>query len=158
MRFAIRIGRCARRDQQLKPQTQIGVARMNRAHCCQRGTGAVSAHRQSGVVEPQLVALGCEPVHGCPAVCDGDGKTVLRRKAVFQGDHCRTAAQCQLPAQAVVRLEVANREAAAMQIQQDRQWPLRGRVETGDQRCAILRRYLKIFDAGQGGTRQLQHF
>jgi hypothetical protein len=54
---------------------------------------------------------------------------MLGRKAVVQRQHRTAAAQRELAAQAVVRFQIADHEAAAVQVEQHRQALVRRRVK-----------------------------
>ena len=122
----------AGRDQQLQRQRQAGIPRQQCAHGSEGAAGTVAADGQARAVQTEVaVGLRMQPLQGGEAVVDRRRKAVLRSQPVGQCHHGHAAAQGQLTAQAVVRLQAADGEAAAMQIKQHRQPGVRRRVQAG---------------------------
>ena len=150
-----------RRDEQLQAQLQAGIARMDGAHCRERAAGAVAPHGQTRVVQPQHVARAAQPMHRGPRIVHCVWEPVFGCEPIFECDHRRAAAHRKLAAQAVVRVEVTDREAAAVQVQQHRQGTSRRGmwgIQARPQRRAVGGRNVEVLEASDRRAVQFQHF
>jgi hypothetical protein len=104
-------------DQQLVRDRQgAAVARRDRYDRREVAAGAVAANREPRRVDAELARL---PVHPCrrgDAVVDRSGKAVLGTHPVVDRDDDRTGAVAELAAEDVVGVEVADRPAAAVVV------------------------------------------
>jgi hypothetical protein len=87
----------------------------------------------------------------------GGREAVLRRQPVVERHHRGAAAQRELAAQAVVGLESADREAAAVQVEQHGGDRAVRRVQARAQRVAVARLESQRLDTRQRRARQVQH-
>mmetsp|Transcript_5237 Transcript_5237/g.19603 ORF Transcript_5237/g.19603 Transcript_5237/m.19603 type:complete len:289 (+) Transcript_5237:1973-2839(+) len=137
----------ARRDQQLQGQRQAAVAGEEGRAGGQRAAGAVTRHAEPGAVQAERGSMLVQPGQSGPGIVHRGREAMLGCEPVVQRHHGRATAQAELAAQAVVGFQVADREAAAVQIEQHRQHGVARRVQprgpAGDfevrhagQRCA----------------------
>ena len=98
-----------------------GIALGDRRHGGEVAAGAVAAHRDALGVDAERGRVRAHPAQRREAVVDGGRKAVLRRQPVVHRDDDATGAQRQLPARHVVGVEVADRPAAAVVVDQHRQ-------------------------------------
>jgi hypothetical protein len=109
-------------DQQLEGDGQVTcIARSDRHHGREIAAGAVAADRQAACIEAQRRGLAAHPARGGQHVVDGGGKAVFGAHAVVDRDHRAPRAVGQLPAQHVVRVEIADDPATAVVVHQHRQ-------------------------------------
>ena len=69
---------------------------------------------------PYSAACACSQRQGVEGIVDGGGKFVLRREPVIHRQHRALAVAREHPAQRVVRIDAAHREAAAVVVHQRR--------------------------------------
>ena len=127
------------------------------AHRRQRAAGAVAAHGQRGIGQAEISGPCGQGAHRCPGVVDRGRERVFGRTPVVQRHHRAAAAPRQLAAQAVVRFQPADDEAAAVKVQQGRHRLVRVGVQACRQRRAVGSGQAEVFDAGQRHARQVQH-
>jgi hypothetical protein len=108
-----------------------GIARGERRDRGEIAAGAVAADGEARRVEAEAAALARGEFDGGDAILDRGGKAVLGRQAVVEREHDAGRFLRQLPADRVVRLDIADAPAAAMKIKQCRQrararrpWPV----------------------------------
>ena len=72
-------------------------------------------------VHAQLGGMGDDPARGRPGVVGGGGEFVLGGQAIVHRDHAGAGLRGELPAEDVMRLQIADHPAAAVEVDVDRQ-------------------------------------
>lgn len=158
---AVRVGVLVRGkagiEQQLQGDGQAGVARHEGASRCQSASGAVATERQPAAVQAQSRAVLRDVLHGIPGIVRGRREFVFGRKPVIDRHHGAATLRTQHAAQDVVRRDAADREAAAVKVDQHRQQCRRRRIQARRHHRAVPHRDAEILDARQFGPGHLQH-
>ena len=116
------VGSDDRVEQQLPGQPRpTAVPGHQRGHCRQVAPGAVAAHHDAPRIDPQGVRIVVDPSHGRVEVVGGGGPRVLRGQPVVNRNHHGTNAIREVSAQAVVAVQIAEHEPAAVGVHHDRQ-------------------------------------
>lgn len=104
--------------QQLKHNGRAAhIAGSLRDHRGDGAAGGISGDGDAAEVSTDLAAMLGDPPRCGPSIFDGSGVGVLRRQPVVDGHDNRVSADGVLAAGAIVRVEVAHDESAAMEIQ-----------------------------------------
>ena len=96
-----------------------------------------------------------QPLHDRPAIVDRGRKLLFGCESVVERQHRCATAQTQLPAQTVMGFQIADGEAAAMQVKQQRQSVGCRGIEPCRQRAGSPGQ-MQVFDAGQWRPRQVE--
>ena len=134
-------------DQDLEVDARTAlVAQPKGGPGAQVAAGAVAAHAQSRRVATQLVAVGGEPADRGGHVVELIGVAVLRREAIGERDDHAVGRDGDPSAQVVVRLEVAECPAAAVQVHEDRPRQAALGAVDADRKRAVGRRDGRVPD------------
>src|SRR6185437_4255413 len=85
-----------------------------------RAPGGIAADRNPVGVDTDMRRVGADPSERCERVVDGRGIFVLRRETIVDGDNAKSAFVRHDAAQAVMGLDVADHEPAAVIVDQRR--------------------------------------
>ena len=91
-----------------------------RNDCGEVAAGAVAAHPHPLRIGAERLGVRERPRVGSGCVFDRRRERVLGREAVVDREHVGARVPAQQPAQAVVRVEIAEHEAAAVEVRQQR--------------------------------------
>ncbi|MCY1356614.1 hypothetical protein D9M69_430720 [compost metagenome] len=147
-------------QQHLQHGGEPRVARLHGAGRGQRAAGAVAAQRDAGRVGTQPPGLGKNPVQRVEGVVDRGRKAPLRPEAVIHRQHHAVGPAAQQPAQRIVRIDAADRKAAAVEVHQQRQRlgpaGLARRVQPRRDGMAVTRGHVQVFGCVHGGRADVE--
>ncbi|MGF6856185.1 hypothetical protein OKW29_005096 [Paraburkholderia sp. CI3] len=150
----------ARINQQLQREHEAGVAREHRANRRECAARAIAAHREPRAVDAEFGRVRVQPAEGVEGIVDSGRKLVLGREPVIDRQHRALAVAREHPAQRIVRIDAANRKAAAVVVHERRQrlGPARldRTVQARADRRAVARRHAQIFDGEHRRARDLE--
>ena len=145
-------------EQQLQRQWPAGVARGDGRDRGQRAARAVATDGDFCTVQAQRGRVFPQPGQRVPGVVHGGGELPFGRQPVVQRHHRALGEMGQVAAQGFVRGDVADGEAAAVEVQQHRQRVVRRRSEQpGLERMAVARRKAQVLHAMQLVGRDVEH-
>ena len=98
----------------------VPVARQLRHHRRQRAARRIAAHGDASGIDPQIGRVGGDPLRRGEGIVQRRGIRMLRREAVIDGDDAEMAFGADQAAKAVMAVEAADHEAAAMEEDQRR--------------------------------------
>src|SRR5690606_34754620 len=104
-------------DEELESERRCAaVAGVKGDHGSEIAAGTVASYGDATLVDGELGSLPGDPRSGDDAIVERRGKRVLGREPIVDREHGAARAIRELPAERIVRVDVADRPAAAMEV------------------------------------------
>ncbi len=150
MRIGLLVPGRARIDQQLQRERHAPVAREHRADGGQRAARAVAADREPRRIDAEFDGMRVQPDERIFRIVHRGREPMLGREPVIDRQYRAMRIAGEHPAERVVRRHAADRETAAVIVDERRQrlgeTRCDGQVETGAERRAVARGHVEILD------------